>query len=256
MGIKTFIKRHNFLYRPLLWGYKIFSLNALEPKQKVLLKYQQEHPSVFFVQIGSNDGKSNDPLNYFIVKKKWKGVLVEPVRSVFSLLKENYAHIPSLIFENVAISDHNGKTKFYRIKTEGADLPQWYTQLGSFNKSVLLSHEKHIPNIQQLIIEEEVEVVTIQDLLNKHKISRVNVLHIDTEGYDYEIIKTINFSTLRIDILIFEHIHLSEEKYKECMSLLTNNNYVLFKFGDDTLCLTSGLKNISLYTEALFRKMV
>ena len=31
-----------------------------------------------FVQIGSNDGRKNDPLNHYIRKNGWKGILVEP----------------------------------------------------------------------------------------------------------------------------------------------------------------------------------
>ena len=41
---------------------------------------------VVFVQIGSNDGVTSDPLQYFVDRYAWSGILVEPVPHVFERL--------------------------------------------------------------------------------------------------------------------------------------------------------------------------
>src|SRR4051812_3099016 len=44
---------------------------------------------VFFVQIGSNDGKRNDPIHDLAIgNESWNGLFVEPVPQLFEKLKE------------------------------------------------------------------------------------------------------------------------------------------------------------------------
>ncbi|HET6992529.1 MAG TPA: hypothetical protein VFJ43_14445, partial [Bacteroidia bacterium] len=56
-----------------------------------------------FVQIGSNDGKKNDPLHSYIRKNGWKGILVEPDPANFKKLVSYYSQVNGLIFENLGI---------------------------------------------------------------------------------------------------------------------------------------------------------
>ena len=69
-----------------------------------------------FVQIGSNDGMKNDPLNKYIRKNGWQGILVEPDLTNFRKLINNYAQVNGLIFENVGIGPERGEMLFYRLK--------------------------------------------------------------------------------------------------------------------------------------------
>ena len=45
--------------------------------------------------------------------------------------------------------------------------------------------------------------------MKKHNVNDISFILIDTEGYDYEIIKLIDFEKYKPSILIFEHKHLS-----------------------------------------------
>ncbi len=65
----------------------------------------------------------------------------------------------------------------------------------------------------------------------------LNLLHIDTEGYDYKIIKSINFEVVRPDLILYEHIHLSEHDESNCQNFLRGHQYKIFKpeEGYDTL---------------------
>ena len=68
----------------------------------------------FFVQIGACDGVFVDPIHRFIIKHRWRGVLVEPVPYLFNLLMQNYEGY-NLIFENVAISDKEEIKPLYYV---------------------------------------------------------------------------------------------------------------------------------------------
>jgi FkbM family methyltransferase len=189
----------------------------------------------YFVQIGSNDGKKGDPIHEFVKKYKWQGLLVEPVPSIFKRLQENYKGYQGLNFENVAIAQEEGLRSFYRLKeNDNPSMPVWYDQLGSFNKEVIQKHRSQIPNLDKYLIEEEVRCIPFMALLKKHSVSRIDLLHIDAEGYDYEIIKMIDFTKVKPAAILYEHRHLSEEDKNECTELLKAHGYKLSIVGADT----------------------
>ena len=56
------------------------------------------------IQIGSNDGISNDPLRKYIVQNDWDAVLIEAVPIIFKRLSNLYKDNDKVITLNVAIS--------------------------------------------------------------------------------------------------------------------------------------------------------
>jgi hypothetical protein len=59
-------------------------------------------------------------------------------------------------------------------------------------------------------------------------------LNIDTEGYDFEIIKLIDFSEIKPSMILYEHIHLNAMDSTQCMNLLKDKGYSLIIQGKDT----------------------
>ena len=93
--------------------------------------------NVFFVQVGSNDGVHGDPLRLWIIKYRWRGILIEPVQHLFEKLKHNYRDSEGLIFENTAIAETDGYKTFYRLSEKAAHHPEFAQCLGSFDKEML-----------------------------------------------------------------------------------------------------------------------
>src|ERR1700760_2430287 len=60
----------------------------------------RELADFYFIQIGGNDGKSNDPIHDLAVGLQLSGVIVEPLPSAFAALQANYAGSHRLRFEN------------------------------------------------------------------------------------------------------------------------------------------------------------
>lgn len=76
-------------------------------------KVSPERPDFFFVQIGANNGLTDDPLRQFVTKHHWHGVLVEPQPQVFQQLLKNYEQEKQLAFENAAIADKDGTVRLF-----------------------------------------------------------------------------------------------------------------------------------------------
>ncbi|HFD13361.1 MAG TPA: FkbM family methyltransferase [Crenotrichaceae bacterium] len=198
-------------------------------------RLSQLRGTVFFIEIGSNDGKMFDPVYDFVMAGTWSGIMVEPVAHYYDQLKENYRNSPSLIFENIAISEKEETRDFYRIE-EGHDfLPEWTQGLGSFYKNVLLSHERVIPGLGKYIVKQEVECISLNTLLERNAVTDLDVLVIDTEGFDYEVIKQIDFERIQPSIIVYEHKHLNGQERLACRGLLQDQGYLLEKRLGNTL---------------------
>lgn len=205
---------------------------------RIVAAFAQAYPEAAFIQVGSNDGVQLDPLRVNILKGHWSGVMIEPVPYVFQRLRQNYGHLPRVRLENVAIADRDGTLPFYYLAraADRGGLPRWYDALGSFRKEVILSHRDAIPDIEQRLVCEPLPCQTFATLCAAHRIDHVDLIHIDTEGYDYEIIKRIDFGRLRPRLLIFERKHLGEAK-TECYTHLGRLGFDLIEEGLDAVAL-------------------
>ena len=201
----------------------------------IIKKKRRNNQSFFFVEIGANDGKTGDPMFDLISKYHLPGIMVEPVPYLFQRLLDNYKHEKNLFFENAAIGDSGKGLTFYSLP-ETPGLPVWHNQLGSFRKDIILKHRFAIPNIEELILEEEINVISFDDLMKKYSVAQISLLFIDTEGYDYEIIKTIDFENYDIENILFENKHLSFEEHNDCITYLKAQGFnKIITYGGDTL---------------------
>lgn len=57
---------------------------------------------------------------------------------------------------------------------------------------------------------------------------------IDAEGFNYEVIKMFDIAATRPGMIVFEHVHLSESDYDDCLELLRRNDYVVRKYEANT----------------------
>lgn len=200
------------------------------------------NPDAFFIQVGSNDGEQHDLLRDTILRTRWRGIMVEPVPYVFERLAENYVNYRDRIaLENVAIASEEGSLPFYHLRQvddyRSAGLPQWYDGIGSFDREHLLKHEPFIPDIADRLVRTKVPTLTFEALCRKHEIDRVDLIQVDTEGYDYEVIKLIDFDRYRPRLFGYEHYHLSASDRTASEARLREAGYDILDDGMDNWCL-------------------
>lgn len=190
---------------------------------------------VRFIQVGSNDANHGDPLRDFVIAHRWRGILIEPVPYVFERLVRNCRGRDYLTLENVAIGPKDGTADFYSVAKTDEPLPEWYDQLGSFSLDNILKHEEWIPRLRERVVTLKVPSLTFESLCRKHGIGTLDLIHIDAEGYDYEVIKLIDFDAHRPTLLLFEHKHLAAADLRDCHDHLARHGYEWLAEGADTL---------------------
>ncbi|HEX7796106.1 MAG TPA: FkbM family methyltransferase [Vicinamibacterales bacterium] len=207
---------------------------GLDILELALHKLASVHSRPFFVQIGANDGLRDDDLRSHILAFQMEGILVEPQPGAFTRLAANYSGQPGLRFENAAITKDSGSATLFGFSDRDR-----FTNLDVFS-SFDYQYVRRIRDefrVTSPIEGFQVPALSLADLLTKHGVSRLDVLVIDTEGYDFEIIKTIDFGTIAPPIIQFEHINLSPAERLECNRMLAAEGYRLGMSVRDTIAL-------------------
>jgi len=151
----------------------------------------------FYVDIGAHDGISLSNSLFFERYNNWEGICVEPNPLVFNKLILNRKSINL----NVCIGNENKKVKFTQI--------QGYSEMLS---GITENYdERHVQRINNSIYakggkktEIEVEMITL-DNINGLKNKKIDFISIDTEGNEYDIIKSFDFNLLEIKALVIEN---------------------------------------------------
>lgn len=226
------------------------------PLEQVVFALAQALPDATFVQVGAHDGTQLDPLREAILGSRWTGVMVEPVPYVFERLALRYGDHPRLTLENVAIADVDGRLPFHLLRQadhDDEDVWRWYDALGSFRREVVLSHAHLVPDIEERIETIEVPCVTFDTLCARNGLDHVDVVQIDTEGYDRQVLELIDVPRLRPCLVLYEHLHLDAASRDAAEDLLTGHGFRLASDGMDTLAVDDralGLPGVGVALDA------
>ena len=228
-----------------LTGYKLIEKNSFKNNRTLskntlininsILKFIFNNHSIdSLVQIGANDGQSFDELNLYIKKYKPRSILVEPIKENFLKLKENYKNVDNIELENSAISIDHEISFLYKVdakfeKKYGSHIPA----IPSFNKKHLLKHgvkNKHI-------VQEKINTISVQNLLNKYNVDKLDLFFVDAEGYDGKIIYDLLSNTNFRPFIIFEFIHIENSFFEKLNEKLIDENYLFFAVKENIFCL-------------------
>ena len=185
------------------------------------------------IQIGANDGKRFDELNYFIEKYKIKSVLVEPVDIYFNELKNNYSNLEYVKIENSAISVDNEIAYLFAVNDEYIKKYDEHVKgLSSFDIKHLIKHGVKKKHIEKRKITSQ----SLLSLIDKYNIKELDLLYVDTEGYDGKIVYEFVVKTKLKPIIIFEYIHIENKFFSKLINLLNEKKFKFFSINENLIC--------------------
>jgi FkbM family methyltransferase len=213
-------------------GFRLSRLAAPVFLEPLLHRQLQRKGRLLFVQIGANDGRSFDPIYRFVNQHRDRvaGVVVEPVKPSFESLQRNYRRHPGVATVNAAIHNTEREMTIHRVDPRRLKgLPSWARGTASFD----LEHHRRMGTPLEAIISETVPCMTLAELLERHGPrdgdAELDLLVIDTEGYDAEIVRSIDFERTPPQILRFEHGvqqgMMAREVLDELLDLLRRHGY-------------------------------
>jgi len=180
------------------------------------------------------------------------GVFIEPVKYYFDRMVEMANNTTKLItfrdrplchYENLAISDYEGEVDMVFMDDEQIDsqnLPLWVRGCNKMN-------EIH-PSVKILMqgrgedgayfTKQKVKVVRIKSIIDKYKITELDLLKIDTEGHDCVILNDyLNTVEVLPKVIQFESNELSDPKeVQKVVARLKSLGYTCEQVKFDMLC--------------------
>tara|TARA_B100000780_G_scaffold114752_1_gene80453 strand:- start:255 stop:1010 length:756 start_codon:yes stop_codon:yes gene_type:complete len=228
-----------------VFGYKLIEKNHIKNNRilgnnsylssKKILSYLFAQKKIdYLIQIGANDGLRFDNLNYYIKKYNTKSILVEPIKDNFEDLKNNYKEFPNIIFENLAIAVNDEISYLYKVNPLKLKnyIGDHYIGITSFDRNHLIKHGVKKAHI----IKEEVNSISISDLIIKHNVNKFDLLFVDAEGYDADIVSDFLNSSLMRPVIILEYLHIPNKKFKNLANQLAEKKYVYFSLNENMFC--------------------
>jgi FkbM family methyltransferase len=182
----------------LIQGIKTGILDEIKLEQNCT----QRH---FFVEFGATNGMTLS--NTYILEKyfNWQGILSEPAKCWHEELNNNrqstidnrcvWSRTGELLtFSESATAEHSSISGFSRLET-GVEIP---------------------------IAEYKVETISLSDLLDFHNApSKIDFISIDTEGSEYEILRTFDFFKFEVVFFAIEASH----NESQIADLMLQNGY-------------------------------
>ena len=190
-------------------------------KQDMLLELSvfKGYKNGFFIDIGAHDGVTINNTLYFEKYNNWSGINIEPIKKVYDKLVVNR---PNSININCAISNNDGTAEF--LSNDG------YTEMLSGLKDNF--DPRHLERLQKENNQmgsttQTITVITkkLETICDEYNIIHINYLSIDVEGAEFEVIKSINFDKIFIDIIEFENNY--DDTSGPIIQYLENKNYII-----------------------------
>lgn len=166
-----------------------------------------------FVDIGAHNGIAYSNTKFF-EEIGWTGICVEPIPDVFKELKKNR----SAICVEGCVFNKKGTAQFLFVN--GA--PEMLSGLVETYHPLHLQRAKNeiaAPNSEGGLEILQVNCYLLNDLLEENQLFHVDYLSIDTEGGEFEIIKSIDFSKFDIEIIDIENNYQDERMIQYITSM-------------------------------------
>jgi len=171
----------------------------------LLMRYLDTHDrAIRFVQIGANDGCRFDPLYEVVGSGVYglTGLVVEPVPRFYKALKRVYQNQPGVEAVNAAIHNSLAEMTLYVVSEEyESQVPEWALGTASFNKAHVVKPEVPASYVEAIMV----PCFSLDALMSQYRMEHIDLLQIDTEGYDSEIILNMDFSRVKPALIHFEH---------------------------------------------------
>lgn len=180
----------------------------------------------FYIDIGANHPiKASN--TYYFYKKGWKGINIDACPDSIKLLNKKRKKDINI---EAGISDKNDNLDFYIFKD---------SSYNTFNSEII----NDIKNITALIEIKKIAVTSLASILTQYKITSIDFMSVDVEGFDLKVLKSNNWNIFRPKIVLVEDLnygydlnknsifqYMNDRDYIHLCKSLTNSFYIEKKF--------------------------
>ena len=248
--LKRLVKKIFFFYGFIIkrtHKNQAFPSNFDEIYNKIFSKNKK----IVIFDIGANKGQSIERF-----KKIFPNCIIhafEPIKDEFESLKKKYENDKNVHLNNFAIGSKNEQKKFFINKKSSV------SSFRKVNKNTkwlkLTSQEYNVDQSSFLVKEELTKIIKLDYYLQKKKISNVDILKIDTQGFEEEVLNGAKKSFLKNIISIIESEIIFDNVYKHRLSFFDLEKYLLpnsFRFVGIETCNNNLFDGYYFFADVLY----
>lgn len=176
-------------------------------QDEFLVKIFKNKKNGYFLDVGAYDGVKFS--NTFFMEKnlEWKGICIEPNPQVFSQLIKNR----QCIALNCCISEVGGNYSFLSVSGWGEMLSGILEFLNPAHLERIDDTIKKNGGTKTIM---NLAAKPIKSILSEKNISSIDYCNIDVEGGELSVLKSIDFSLVRIKVFTIENNYKADEVKK------------------------------------------
>jgi FkbM family methyltransferase len=209
---------------------KLFDSHYQSKIFKFLKKKNFKSFDVFF-DVGAHKGESIDLFSRnFNIKEIYS---FEPSPENFKILKKNRYKLQTkfkdlkIILENYALGSKKRELTLKQVNESSS------STINDINRnSKYLKRKSFFLNLldnDKLYYDINIQQIKLIDYLNEKNLNKVDFLKIDTEGYEYEVLKGLENDMSKISLIMFEHHYhdmlVKNYTFSDIHSLLIKKNF-------------------------------
>lgn len=140
----------------------------------------------------------------------------EPVPKTFSILESNLKAYSDVSIINAACGETNSKMPIYSSESE--------SDRSSFDVDNLKNTKD--------VVTTEVDVLPLDSFIESKNISKIDLIKIDVEGFEFEVLKGLKKGIKKVDWMIME-VHLQDggKHFGQVLNFMQENNFSISRFG-------------------------
>lgn len=217
----------NFLTLRILQIFDLYKQNQLIS----FLKKRKKSHNIFF-DVGAHRGES---INLYLSKFKINEIYsFEPLESNFDILKQKENFFKKK-FKNTKITIENfafgSEIKKNKIKELNESSSSTFNEINT-NSKYFKKKKSFLPSLnkKKFFLEKEVQVFTLSEYIKKKSFKEIDFIKIDTEGYEFNVLRGLESKINKIGLIMFEHHYhdMLEKNYKfsDINNILIKNNFM------------------------------
>lgn len=181
-----------------LFGSRRYSWPALNNLDRTLYEYLHENGG-FFIEAGANNGYDQSNTYYLERFLSWKGILIEPIPSLYKICKHERSK--SLVI-NCALVPSDYERPDIEMFDAGLMSIVKATKCPDDEKDHLDKASKAQKGIKPFLC--RVPARTLTSILDEYKTTRIDLLSLDTEGYELNALKGLDLDRYHPKFILIE----------------------------------------------------
>jgi FkbM family methyltransferase len=184
--------------------YSLVDCNGIPLQHKLDSLFNSKEKG-FFIELGAHDGLSQSNTAFLEFERNWTGVLIEPSVTAFEKCKSSR---PNSTCFNAACVSNTYQREYITGDFDGVTMAS--VNGIRLNRTSLVS----------------VKALTLESILDNINPLNIDLLSLDTEGYELPILEGLNLNKYRPNYMIIE---IYREDFDKTTEYLTKNNYILIE---------------------------